>query len=184
MHQFRKQFNSAWSPKPSGITTTISACICFAPKKTFPIQCLCRQIHLTGNPRRLQNGSLFWPAACSASRWASHTMSPHSRCSTKNMAHGNISRLLLENKTPFVATEKIDGQSGTFALVKRKRFLLPDTYEYMVCSRNLRLFKKDNSSYWSVSERYGIEDVLKKLIGKHDWVCIQGRVHRPQRTGQ
>lgn len=90
---------------------------------------------------------------------------------------------VLENKTPFVATEKIDGQSGTFVLVKRKRFLLPDTYEYMVCSRNLRLFKKDNSSYWSVSERYGIEDVLKKLIGKHDWVCIQGECIAPNVQG-
>ena len=90
---------------------------------------------------------------------------------------------VLENKTPFVATEKIDGQSGTFVLVKRKRFLLPDTYEYMVCSRNLRLFKKDNSSYWSVSERYGIEDILKKLIGKHDWVCIQGECIAPNVQG-
>lgn len=49
----------------------------------------------------------------------------------------------------------------------------------MVCSRNCRLLKKDNSSYWSVSERYGIENILRKLIGNSEWVAIQGECIAP-----
>lgn len=76
----------------------------------------------------------------------------------------------------YVATEKVDGQSGSFCLVrqKAKNPFGKDKFEYMVCSRNLRLWNKDNSSYWNVSDKYNIEDVLRKLIGDNDWVAIQG----------
>lgn len=85
---------------------------------------------------------------------------------------------ILKSKIHWVATEKIDGQSGTFCLV-RKKSLIPffkDKFEYIVCSRNLRLYNKDKSSYWSVSDRYDIPSVLRKLIDDfdHDWVAIQG----------
>ena len=82
----------------------------------------------------------------------------------------------LQNKESFVATEKIDGQSGSFCLVRHKsRFpFVKDKFEYIVCSRNLRLWKKDSSSYWSVSDRYNVENVLKNLIGSKPWVAIQG----------
>lgn len=88
---------------------------------------------------------------------------------------------ILKNKEKWVATEKIDGQSGTFCLVRRKAFLpfMKDRFEYMVCSRNRRLLKKDNSSYWSVSERYGVENILRKLIGNSEWVAIQGECIAP-----
>ena len=92
---------------------------------------------------------------------------------------------ILKEKQPFVATEKIDGQSGTFCL-ERHRSKIPfvkDKFEYMVCSRNLRLFNKDNSSYWSVSDRYGIEKVLRKLIGEFDWIAIQGECIAPNVQG-
>jgi len=79
----------------------------------------------------------------------------------------------------WVATEKIDGTSGTFALVRHKRFILPDKFEYIVCSRNMRL-QKDNSIYWQVSEKYEIEKALKNLIGKSDWVAIQGECIGPK----
>lgn len=82
----------------------------------------------------------------------------------------------LKNKTPFVATEKVDGQSGTFSLVrhKGKGLFKKDKFEYIVCSRNLRLWEKNDSSYWAVSDKYSVENVLKKLIGDNDWVAIQG----------
>lgn len=79
----------------------------------------------------------------------------------------------------WVATEKIDGTSGTFVLVRHKRFILPDKYEYIVCSRNMQL-QKDNSVYWQVSEKYRIETALKKLIKDRDWVCIQGECIGPK----
>ena len=79
----------------------------------------------------------------------------------------------------WVATEKIDGTSGTFALVRNKHRFRRDDYEYIVCSRNMRL-QKDNSIYWQVSDKYKIEMALKNLIGDHDWVAIQGECIGPK----
>lgn len=90
----------------------------------------------------------------------------------------------LQDKKPWVATEKIDGQSGTFALLRHKRpWPIKDQFEYIVCSRNLRLGKPDNSSYWRVSERYKIENVLRNMIGDRDWIAVQGECVAPNVQG-
>ena len=93
----------------------------------------------------------------------------------QNMPH------LLQNKQAYIQTEKIDGQSGSFLLIRHKRILpfLKDTFEYIVCSRNWRLRVKDNSSYWRVSERYHIENALRNMIGNRDWIAIQGECIAP-----
>jgi len=85
----------------------------------------------------------------------------------------------------WVATEKIDGQSGSFTLqrVKGKHFWNKDTYDFAVCSRNLRKWKKDTSSFWSVAEKYNIEEVLHNLIGDNEWVAIQGECVTPNVQG-
>lgn len=82
----------------------------------------------------------------------------------------------LEMDCNYVATEKVDGQSGSFTLqrVKGKHFWNKDTYDFAVCSRNLRKWKKDTSSFWSVAEKYNIEQILHQLIGDNEWVAIQG----------
>jgi hypothetical protein len=80
---------------------------------------------------------------------------------------------ILSDKTPFVVTEKIDGQSGTFVLTKKKS-LFKTKFECMVCSRNLRLFAKDNQSYWKVFDKYNLESKLASIIGDYEWVAIQG----------
>lgn len=92
---------------------------------------------------------------------------------------------ILQNKNKWVATEKVDGQSGTFALVKHRSKIpfVKDKYEYIVCSRNLRLYAKDNSSYWRVSDRYNIENALKNMIGDRDWIAIQGECIAPNVQG-
>lgn len=92
---------------------------------------------------------------------------------------------LLEDKREWICTEKINGQSGTFALVRHKNKLpfCKDRFEYIVCSRNLRLGKPDNSSYWRVSERYKIENVLHNMIGDRDWIAIQGECIAPNVQG-
>lgn len=91
---------------------------------------------------------------------------------------------IVEDKRLWVATEKIDGQSGTFALVRHRRpWPLKDRYEYIVCSRNLRLGRPDNSSYWKVSERYKIENALRNMIGDRDWIAIQGECVAPNVQG-
>lgn len=89
---------------------------------------------------------------------------------------------LLQDKSKFIVTEKIDGQSGTFALTQKKT-LFGKKFEYIVCSRNLRLFNKDNSSYWKVSDKYDIESVLKSIIGDNEWVAIQGECVAPNVQG-
>lgn len=88
---------------------------------------------------------------------------------------------ILSDKREWVATEKIDGQSGSFSLVRHKSKLplFKDKFEYIVCSRNLRLWSKDNSSYWSVSEKYHIEEFLRSIIGNYEWVAIQGECIAP-----
>ena len=92
---------------------------------------------------------------------------------------------LLRNKEPMICTEKIDGQSGTFALVRHKG-LFGRKYEYIVCSRNRRLYKEDNSSYWAVSAKYHIELSLTALMGwcgNPSWVAIQGECISPKVQG-
>ena len=86
---------------------------------------------------------------------------------------------IVNDKRPWVATEKVDGQSGTWALVRHKG-LFRDKFEYIVCSRNLRLVHPDNSSYWKISEKYQIENALKNMIGNNEWVAIQGECVGPK----
>ena len=59
----------------------------------------------------------------------------------------------------WVATEKVDGQSGTFTLerIKSKRPWGKDKFDFAVCSRNLRLWNEDDSTYWTVAKKYNIE---------------------------
>ena len=87
---------------------------------------------------------------------------------------------ILQSKEHFVATEKVDGTSTTFLLV-RKKF---GKFEFYVCSRNLRLSKEDgriyNNSdniYWEMAIKYDVEKKLKDYLKKNKnlkWVCIQG----------
>jgi RNA ligase (TIGR02306 family) len=83
-----------------------------------------------------------------------------------------------EKDTEFVVTEKLDGQSGTYFLLRnKKRFLgFGKKYIFGVCSRNLLLTKPDNSSYWTIAKQYNIEKVLEKLIGDQDFVVLQGEI--------
>lgn len=85
----------------------------------------------------------------------------------------------LEDRSPYVFTEKLDGTSGTFVLVKHVGWF-KTTYEYMVCSRNRRLPVNDGSIYWEVSEQYHIREKLMNLLGDNDWVAIQGECLGPK----
>lgn len=88
--------------------------------------------------------------------------------------------LRIRDNDEYIATEKVDGQSGTFMLRLKKFLLFFHRYEYIVCSRNL-VNKDPNSSYNVVSKKYGIEKVLKAILKRKnlDWVCIQGECIGP-----
>jgi len=88
---------------------------------------------------------------------------------------------LLQDKTPLIATEKIDGTSTTFLLVRKGK----NKFEFYVCSRNIRLWNDSNEHtyqgndniYWEMATRYDVENQLKKYLNENkdlDWVCIQG----------
>jgi len=84
-----------------------------------------------------------------------------------------------EKDTTFTVTEKLDGQSGTYFLVKNPKKWYQfgkNTYTFGVCSRNLHLPKEDNSSYWTIAKQYNIKGVLENLIGNNQFVVLQGEI--------
>lgn len=81
-----------------------------------------------------------------------------------------------DNHNYFAKNILVHNCSSTYVLQKRS-FLWFKSYEYMVCSRNRRIYtpSQDNSSYWDLSEKYDISNKLMKLLkGKYNWVAIQG----------
>lgn len=90
----------------------------------------------------------------------------------------NIPSILTKEKnTEFIVTEKLDGQSGTFFLVKgKKSFFGKQKYEFGVCSRNLLLPKENDSSYWTIARNLQIKKVLENLIGDEQFIALQGEI--------
>jgi hypothetical protein len=86
-----------------------------------------------------------------------------------------------EKDTLFQVTEKIDGQSGTFFLVKQPKFKLfgfefGKEYVFGVCSRNIYLKKPNNSSYWTIAKQCNIEKTLRYLIKDNKYIILQGEI--------
>lgn len=72
---------------------------------------------------------------------------------------------------PYSVTEKLDGQSASYALYKNK---------FYVCSRNMLYFKKCNNNYWQVAEKFDIKNKLKLLQKKFTFeAIIQGEIIGP-----
>lgn len=87
---------------------------------------------------------------------------------------------ITDAETLWTATEKVDGQSGTFLLKKVGRtFFGKPKYEFIMCSRNHRVGKDSGTSYAAMAAKYNIEEALKKIIGSNQWVCIQGECAGP-----
>ena len=92
---------------------------------------------------------------------------------------------VLEDKTPYIVTQKCDGSSGTFILTKRPF----GKYEFYVCSRNVRMFKPDqkcfygdNNYYWEAALKYDIENKMRNYLKENkdiSFVCWQGEICAP-----
>ena len=89
---------------------------------------------------------------------------------------------ILENKDPWIATEKIDGTSTTFTIKRGKR----GKYDVYVCSRNVvfdtpdKACYYDKNVYFEMFEKYNIKDVLIQLLDenpKAEWITIQGETY-------
>lgn len=83
-----------------------------------------------------------------------------------------------EKDTTFIETEKLDGQSGTYFLIRNPKRMpfFGKKYIFGVCSRNIHLLKEDNSSYWTIARQLNIEKVLENLIGDEKFVVLQGEI--------
>lgn len=92
---------------------------------------------------------------------------------------------ILQDKTPFIVTQKCDGSSGTYILEKKGK----NKFEFYVCSRNVRMASKDqecfygsHNYYWEVAEKYNIEEKMKEYLKSSEelkWVCWQGEICAP-----
>ena len=95
---------------------------------------------------------------------------------------------VLEDKTPYIVTQKCDGSSATYIL-ERKHKLFGSKFEYYVCSRNVRQFDMgqecfhDENYYWMAEFKYHIRDFLEDYLNKHpelEYVCVQGELCHPK----
>ncbi len=94
---------------------------------------------------------------------------------------------ILQDKSPWIATEKIDGTSTTFTMKRgRKNWLGKVKNEFYVCSRNVVYDTPEQGCYYEtnpyveMAERYHIEEVLEMILTNHpeyDWVTIQGETY-------
>ena len=94
---------------------------------------------------------------------------------------------LLQDKNPWIATEKIDGSSTTFA-IKRNKFPFQKNQIY-ICSRNV-VFDSPNKPcfyekniYFEMAEKYNIIQVLNKMLKdlpEEEWIYIQGETYGAQ----
>ena len=92
---------------------------------------------------------------------------------------------VLQDKTPFIVTQKCDGSSGTYIL-ERKPF---GRYEFYVCSRNVRILKPEqecfygeHNYYWEVAQKYDIERKMRQYLDDNrdiSFVCWQGEICAP-----
>ena len=85
---------------------------------------------------------------------------------------------VLQNKNPWIVTEKVDGSSCTFTM-KRGKFKKKDFY---VCSRNVCFDSIDKpcyydiNIYWEMAQKYNMYEVLSKLLDEMpstEWLTIQ-----------
>ena len=90
---------------------------------------------------------------------------------------------ILQDKNPWIATEKIDGSSTTFTI---KRGKWPRKNEFYVCSRNVCFDKPDKACFYEtniyteMAEKYHIEHVLTEMLTLFplaEWITIQGETY-------
>ena len=88
----------------------------------------------------------------------------------------------LEDKTPCIITEKVDGTSTTWSMKRGKR----GKNDFYVCSRNVVMRTEDHTTYYEtpvyqeIAKKYNAKQVLTYLLDqfpKAEWVTIQGEIY-------
>lgn len=91
----------------------------------------------------------------------------------------------LTNKGVLEESEKLDGTSTTFFIKRqpKKWYRKKQSYEFGVCSRNVRQLDREQVTYheyniyWAMADKYDVENQLNKIAAELDYpdiVCIQG----------
>lgn len=93
---------------------------------------------------------------------------------------------ILDDKTPYIVTQKCDGSSATYILERKGK----KKFEFYVCSRNVRMLKEEQECYygarnyyWEMAKKYNIEDKLKDYLEHNPditFVCWQGEICAPE----
>lgn len=91
---------------------------------------------------------------------------------------------VLNDKTPYIRTQKCDGSSATYILARKGH-----KFEFYVCSRNVRMLKPDQTCffgkdnyYWDAAIKYNIEERMKSYLRDNPeltFVCWQGELCSP-----
>lgn len=81
----------------------------------------------------------------------------------------------------FQVTEKLDGQSATYFVVKQDKKWFEfwkQPYIFGVCSRNFYLLKEDKSTWWTIARQLDIKNKLLNHIKNtyNDFFVIQGEI--------
>lgn len=99
---------------------------------------------------------------------------------------------ILNDKTPYIRTQKCDGTSATYVLEKTNSNRLNTTYEFYVYSGNLRVLEDDyplddgENPYWEMADQYDIKEKLQHYLETHEdcnYVCWQGEICGPEIRG-
>ena len=111
---------------------------------------------------------------------------PSEYCSKTDEERVQNMPYILQDKQPYVVTEKIDGTSTTFVIVKKKGLFGKCTYEFIVSSRNVRQLDPkqvcyhDTNVYWEMAEKYDIKNKMIKMLedsGGMDYIVLQGETY-------
>jgi hypothetical protein len=89
-----------------------------------------------------------------------------------------------EKDTTFQFTEKLDGCSATYFILKqpKHKFLwwnFGTEFVFGVCSRNLHLPKENDKEYWAVARQFNIKNSLLSIFsyeGAKELVVLQGEI--------
>lgn len=93
---------------------------------------------------------------------------------------------VLNDKTPYIVTQKCDGSSATYIVARTHNPFKP--FEFYVCSRNVRMLDEkqqcfyDDNVYWEMAKKYNIEEKLKGYLKDNPhltYVCWQGEICGP-----
>ena len=113
------------------------------------------------------------------------TAFPSQYCSKTDEERVQNMPYILEDKTPYVVTEKIDGTSSTYVLVNHAKPGRKPKYEFIVSSRNVRQLNPDQACYhddnvyWEMAFKYDLENKMKEIMKaiEVNVVVLQGETY-------